>query len=820
MPAAGSPPDPPDLLGGALERPVEEAGSHPGDRYVRIERADNGAFRLIGKGLVEATERAGLPGGPRGVAGRVSRFLLGRPLSIRSVDSERLSIRRALPILSSDALSSMAYGPEAGLVVLAVAGAGALAINLPIGIAVSVLVVLVVTSYRQVIFGHPQGGGSYAVARANLGILPGLIAAAALVVDYILTVAVSVSSGVDALISAFGSLEALKLVLGLVFIALLAIGNLRGVREAGAIFAAPTYLFVGSFLALIGVGLVRGLFLGAAHRPFAHFPPIPHATTTIAPFLILTAFATGCSSMTGIEAVSNGVPSFRPPAARNAARTLVVLGIVLITLLLGVDLLDLVYSVVPQPNSNPTVVAQIATQVFGGPGRWFFYVIQFSTTLVLILAANTSFNGLPRLGAVLARDDHLPHRFAHLGGRLVYSTAIGLLATAAALLLVAFNGNTNDLINLYALGVFTAFTLAQGAMVRHWWVERGPHWRRNVAINGTGAAATLVVDLVIIVTKTPRGAWVVLIVIPLLVALFAAIGRHYRWVRRQLGGHGQALPLTLGPVVVPYRRGLEQDSSVRRALAYARAIGGEVVPVPMGGRGDRLRSVSGLLAIVDRLRDAGGPTVTVVLPERVAQRGWADLVRRPWLLRMKLALLRRPGVVAASLPTGIPSDGSRPDALAAAGRHVALVPVAGPGLLAERALLYASRIATEVIPVHVASSEGEEDARALELAVAQFRRTWDPWVAEHPPSPGSQLAPAMVIASPFRVVVDPLLAYISAWRLSNPEPLCTVVMPELVVRHWWRQVLHNHRAFWIKQALLSRSDIAVADVTCHLGPAG
>ncbi len=812
----------PTRIGGRLDRSVVRPGGRPGDSYIRYERTHQGRFVLTGPGEIEATPDADLPAAGAGrTLVRLRRTLLGRPLPTQALETERLSMVRALPILSSDALSSMAYGPEAGLAILATAGATALAINIPIGIAIAVLMALVVTSYRQVVAGHPHGGGSYAAARQHLGVTFGLVAGAALLVDYVLTVSVSVSSGVDALVSAFGALGGLKVALGVGFIALLVVGNLRGVREAGAIFAAPTYAFVLSFGCLIVVGLVRALLFGAVHHPLGHYPPVAGSARALTPLLILTAFASGSSSMTGIEAVSNSVPSFQPPEVHNAQRTLVRLGVILIVLFVGVDVLDLAYGAEPHLSGSPTVVAQLARSVFVGIGGWFFYVVQFSTTLVLILAANTSFNGFPRLAAILARDDHLPHRLAHLGSRLVYSTAIIFLAVSAAVLLTVFSGSTDALINLYALGVFTAFTLAQSAMVRHWIRDRGRHWRRNVVINGVGALATLLVDGIIIVTKTPRGAWVVLILIPLLVAIFTLIHRHYRSIagRLQAAESLPVPPVELGPVVVVQGLAPAHGAASARAMAYARALGPPVVVVDLEQRrlraGRRLRE---LWRDLDRIQsESPGRVITVVLPEATLRRGWVDLVRRPLLLRVKLQLLRRPGMVAASLPAPAgPAGDPGPAGRAARAAHVALVPISRLDPLAARALQYASRIAGEVIPVHVSAGETIEDAEAPGRESARFRAAWAAFVARIPGTDGAAGLDPIIITSPFRSITDPLLAYIDAWRRGHPDPLCTVVLPERVVARWWRQPLHNHRALAVKRALLGRADLAVADVPYHL----
>ena len=824
----------------ALSRSTPLIRPRPGDGYLRIRREELGAFRHAGRGHLVATEDAGeASGGPAAMVRRLRIFLTGRTLDTEALETERLSILRALPILSSDALSSVAYGPEVGLSVLAAAGAGALIFNLPIGIAIALLMVIVTTSYRQVVRGYPGGGGSYAVARANLGVIFGLIAAAALLVDYVLTVAVSVSSGVDALASAFTALTAYKIPIGIVLVSLLIVGNLRGVREAGAIFALPTYMFIVSLLVLMAAGLVQGLLFG--HHVVGQYAPIK-PETALTPFLILTAFASGSSSMTGIEAVSNSVPSFEPPEAKHAALTLTILGSLLVILFLGVVALDVVYGAEPHPSGSPTVLSQIAAAVFHGSAWPVYYLFQFATLLVLVLAANTSFNGLPRLSAILARDHFLPHRFAQLGNRLVYSTAILLLGMAAAVLIATFQGNTDSLVNLYAFGVFTAFTLAQLAMARGWWRNRGPGWRRGLVINGCGAVITAVVDAVIIVTKSPRGAWVVVILIPLLVLLLWSISRYYAGVRTELESVAEEpQPVTLGGALVPVFR---LDSSARAALRYAMALSPEVVVVhlarneaeasrfnkawgdchwPAAQRAPRLYTrvcrrrgrMSAFLAVLDTLQASGsGHVSTVVLPQLDPPHLLRDILARPELARFKLALLRRTDVVAVSIPA--PELVAGESKLSGGGRragHVAIVPIANLDAPARRALGYAAAIAPRVIAVHVDTrvNEPAEESEHIANRLLAWKRHAQEEAREDP-------IHLVVIESPYRSVVPPLLAYVDSWRHAHPEPICTVVLPELVADHWWAYWLHNHRAVWLKSSLLSRATVAVADVTYHLRP--
>ncbi len=791
-------------------------GGKAGDVYLRIRRENLGYFRRTGRGRFEAEGEAADPQADQGRWVRQARDLLfGRPLRSEAIESERMSVFKALPILSSDALSSVAYGPEAALAVLAGAGAGALFWNVPIAIAVALLMIVVTISYQHVIRGYQGGGGSYAVAKANLGVIPGLVAAAALLVDYVLTVSVSVSSGVDAIVSAFNQLGPFRPGLSIALVAALLIGNLRGVREAGVLFALPTYLFIVAILVLVAAGLVKAALGGAPHP--GRYAPLP-VRESVTPLLVLAAFASGCSSMTGIEAVSNGVPGFKEPRVNNAIRTLAMLGALLVVLFVGVEVLDVLYAAEPHPGGNPTVLSEISAAVFSGPARPLYYVIQFATTLVLVLAANTSFNGLPRLCAILARDDFLPHRFAQLGNRLVYTSAITFLAVAATVLMLAFAGNTDALINLFALGVFTAFSLAQTAMARHWWRERSAGWQRGLLINGVGAAVTALVDVVIILTKSPRGAWVVVVLVPLLVLGMWAIHRHYARVRAAVAAAPvpSGLP-RLGPCVVPV---LRWNAAAADALAYAQSLSERVLVVPSTRTpieslpsGMELRhpasgaGVAALMSEIDAVRHAAhGAVVTVVLPD-VAEPFWLQLLMHPGIVRLKFALLMRRNVVAASFPGfaalfGNPSEGGPR-------HHIAFVPVASLDAVAATALAYAQSVADEVVAIHVAANVEEVGPEDEEELPAQFHR-WAASFEEHPPG-------LVVIESPYRAIVPPLVSYVLRWRVAHPEPICTIVVPEVVDRRLTTLWLHNHRAFSLKAHMLREPGVGVADVTFHVG---
>ncbi|MDR0359743.1 MAG: APC family permease [bacterium] len=824
-----------------------DAGAESRD-IERIPRDDltREGFRTGRGGRLVATDRtARAAGGVAALRIVLKTFFLGRPLDTEAQETERLSILKALPILSSDALSSVAYGPEAGLAVLVVAGASALLWNVPLAIAIAVLMVIVTTSYRQVVRGYPHGGGSYAVAKDKLGPIFGLVAAAALLFDYVLAVAVSVASGVAAVASAFPVLIPWVVPLCLVGLVLLVLANLRGMREAGTIFAGPTYLFVAAMLLLVMVGLIEA---AATHRPPGHYAPRP-ITEILTPLLILTAFASGASSMTGIEAISNTVPSFRKPESRNAQRTLAILATLLVLLFLGISALDLFYGAEPYSSGKPTVLSQIAGGVFHGPFSFLYYLIQFSTLLVLILAANTSFSGFPRLGAILAHDRYLPMRFGYLGDRLVFSTSVVFLAVVAAILIVAFDANTDSLINLYALGVFTAFTLAQSAMARHWWQSRDQGWRQGLAINGTGALITLLVAVIIIITKTPRGAWIVLVVVPLLILLFRSISRYYRSVEMRLTaakprGQAQIRPW----VVVPFVR---LDRATEVAIAYAGTITNDVRALHLvhraregaatkagweqhweGWPGPKPTLVQGLevrllvwdgartlLRALHRLEeDLPGPSpetigwiTTVVLPEWDPGHLVEAAVARPQVAFMKWILYRRPGTVVASLSSpgagGITNDPVGAELGRPRDTRVAIVPVLRLEAPTMRALDYARETADVVIALHVEAASGlqteGEDHTQADLQAWQRER-------------GATKLRIVIIESPVRLIVEPVLAYIDTWRRAHPEPICTVVVPELYDARWWAAPLHNHRGLWLKAALLVRRSVAVADVNFHL----
>ena len=597
----------------------------------------------------------------------LKRWLVGAPMPLAQARHERLDKRIALAVFSSDALSSVAYATEEILLILMLAGAVAVHLAVPIALAITALLIIVVVSYQQTIHTYPSGGGSYIVARANLGTVPGLVAAAALLVDYVLTVAVSVAAGVAAITSALPEVVGHRVVLAVVLVAGIALVNIRGVRESGRIFAVPTYFFIGSFGLLL---LAGGYRLLTGSLPPAGPPPVA-AAEPLAWFLVLRAFASGCTAMTGTEAISNGIPAFRPPESRNAAITLGWMAAILGTLFLAITVLAAELAVLPSPTE--TVVSQIARRLFGG--GFLYYVIQASTALILVLAANTSFADFPRLASLLARDRFVPRQFATLGERLVFSNGILVLAGFAALLLVLFGGDTHALIPLYAVGVFISFTLSQSGMVRHWWRERSTGWRRRMVVNGLGATATAIVTVVIAVTKFAHGAWIVVLVIPALVTAFVMMRRHYDEVARDLSLAGlepaPEFQHTVLVLVGDVHRGVVRAVQYARTLAPTAAVRGvyvEIDPgqtrrleekwaqwglgVPLVVLGSPYRSLlRPLLDYVDKIHARGADQmVTVVLPEFLPRRWWQHVLHNQTALLVKGALLFRENTVVADVP--------------------------------------------------------------------------------------------------------------------------------------------------------------------------
>lgn len=585
------------------------------------------------------------------------RTLIGTPLPSERIIHERLGKIQALAVLSSDALSSVAYATEEILLVLVLAGGGALRLSWPIALAIAALLLIVAGSYYQTVHAYPAGGGAYIVARENLGTLPSLVAGAALLTDYVLTVAVSISAGVAAITSAFPALYLLRVELAVIAVAFVTVVNLRGVRESGRVFAVPTYFFIATMFLLILTGLAY-LFLGTPTPtvPAAASAPVV-AVQGLTAFLILRAFASGCTALTGVEAISDGVPVFRSPEADNAGKTLLWMAGILVSMFLGITLLARHFSVLP--SEGETVISQLARVIFGTSP--LYYAVQAATALILLLAANTSFSDFPRLAMWMARDRFLPRQLANLGDRLVYGNGIILLGILASVLIVIFRASTHALIPLYAVGVFISFTLSQAGMVRRWLRLRSPGWRRSMLFNATGAAVTGIVLVVVAATKLIHGAWMVLLLIPLLVRGFWAIHRHYEEVADQLSlSQRWPVPVHRHTVIVPVA-GLHRG--VLKAVQYAQALAGdlhvvtveidshetarictrwnEVLPdVPLEVLPSPYRSVVGpLLQFIDQFVVEEGDYITVILPEFVPTRWWQHLLHNQTAWTLKVALL-------------------------------------------------------------------------------------------------------------------------------------------------------------------------------------
>jgi amino acid transporter len=605
----------------------------------------------------------------------LKRLVVGQPLANEQLVHERLPKRLALAVFSSDALSSTAYATEAILIVLSAASAAALWLATPIALGIAVLLMTVAFSYMQTIKAYPQGGGTYIVARENLGTIPSLTAASALLIDYILTVAVSMSAGVAAITSAWPTLEPYRVELAVGLIGLVSLANLRGVKESGAMFAIPTYTFVASMFLLIGTGLFN---IVTGHVTPAPPPATPHLADGVGAlslFLILRAFAAGCTALTGIEAIADGVPAFKKPEARNAAITLAIMAALLVTMFLGITVLANAYHIIPDGSSEPeTANSQLARAIFGA-GSPFYFLLQIATMAILVLASNTAFADFPRLAYFLARDRYFPRQFTQRGDRLVFSNGIVVLGLIASILVVAFHAREQALLPLYAVGVFISFTISQTGMVRRWWRLRTPGWRRSALINGAGAVMTGIVMLVLAITKFREGAWAVLLLIPLMVTVLLNIHQHYQAVARQLS-------LADAPRPSPVRRhtALVLISGVHRgmlpALQYALSIAPDNVTavyvdldpentekirrkwnewgcgIPLVILPSPYRSLmQPLLQYIDEVEARYDDDVlTIILPEFVPSKWWQYILHNQTGLQLKAALFFSRGKVVTSVP--------------------------------------------------------------------------------------------------------------------------------------------------------------------------
>ena len=662
MSAEETPPDAPSL----------KRGVKPGDRRAVVARPEARYFRYGPAGTMVAKAAAIEP---QTLPGRVGfgarRVLFGRVLSSDEELGQRLPKWKALPVFSSDVMSSVAYAGEASMFTLVAAGSAAFVYLMPISFLIVALLVVVTFSYRQTIRAYPNGGGSYIVAHSNLGVLPGLVAAASLLVDYVLTVSVSVSSGVYNLASALPFLAGLEVPIIVICILLVMTVNLRGLSESGTIFALPTYIFLGSMLLMIGLGFVRTLM--GQHLTAPPTVPIQASVEGVTLLILMRAFADGCSAMTGTEAVANGVPAFKPPEWKNAQKTMLAMSLLLGSMFLGMSWLIGVTGAQPSA-SGDSVLSQIGAAVFWGRTP-LYYLLIFSTMGVLVLAAQTSFADFPRLSSILAHDGFFPRQFAFRGERLAFNAGIIALALLSAGLVIAFAGDVNRLIPLYAIGVFTSFTLSQSGMVHHWWVERGSGWRRSIAINAVGAAVTAVVVVIFAIAKFALGAWIVLIIVPVLVVAMLFIRREYRGAELELYVRDDTVigrPSRRQRVVVPMQ---EMRRDVIQAIKFGLTMSDDVVAVHVTDdlvAAEELRErfrrqvpdvelvivespyrelVQPLIRYLEVTSARHADAVTIVLvPERIIHHWWERFLYNQNAHRIRDALTGHPGILVADIP--------------------------------------------------------------------------------------------------------------------------------------------------------------------------
>ena len=680
FPAVSRAPQPPK--GGRVDPHLEvrerRTGRRPGDAYVRIVRPFEDSFqRGENEGELVATERTVLarPGWTRSLRA-LRTWLIGRPISSEHEEHERLTKVKGLAIFSSDNISSSAYGPEEIMRVLAFAGAGALSLTLPLAALITVMLAVVTVSYRQTIRAYPHGASAYIVASDNLGHIAGILGAAALLIGYVVTVAVSVSAGVAALTSIVPELFDERVIIAIGLVALLMLGNLRGIRESGTIFMIPTYAYIVVMLGIIGYGVARTL--AGDVPPFeapASWTAVEEGTQALGLFLILRAFSQGAVALTGVEAISDGVPAFKSPEWKNARTTLTWAAIVFAALFLGIAYLLTTIGIVPDPTEEQTVLSLLVRHLTGD--GVILVVAQLATVLILVLAANTSFADFPRLSSFLARDSFLPRQFAFRGERLAFTTGIVALSLMAIALIWAFQAKVSALIPLYTLGVFIAFTLSQGGMLVRWWRRREPGWRYGLLINGLGALTTGVVTLVVGTSNFLSGAWLVVVLVPLLMLLLVAIRNHYLHLERTL------------------------------------------------------------------------------LLERI------------------------------------------PEAKEVAAKPIVIVPIARLDRPALQAIAFANSVSTEAVAVHVTNDPDTASA---------IRERWPSWASS---------TELVIVESPYRALIGPLLAYMDALQKQAPDRPILVVLNEVVPRHWWENLLHNQTALRLKLRLFSRRNTIVADVPYH-----
>jgi len=759
----------------------------------------------------------------RSVAVNLKQRLFGRPFASHEEQHQLLPKRLALPVFASDPLSSVAYATEEAMLVLALAGTAAFSFLTPLSLGIAALLLIVIVSYRQTIKAYPDGGGAFIVANDNIGIRTGTVAASALLIDYVLTVSVSVAAGVAAITSAAPNLISWRVEMSLGFVVLLTIANLRGVKEASTIFAAPTYLFVATVGTMLVMGFAQCLD-GECPTAISSGADLEAEVGLVGLFLILRAFASGSTALTGVEAIANGVQAFREPKAHNAAKTLGIMGAISITMFLGISTLARWFDVRISEDTIDqygTVISQIGRATFGG--GFGFYALQVFTAAILILAANTAYQDFPRLSAILARHKLVPRQYLNRGDRLVFSNGVVTLALVASALLVVFGAEVSRLIQLYVVGVFTAFTLSQSGMVRHWLRTREQGWRRSVAINTVGAVTTGVVLIVVATVKFVHGAWIVILMVPVLVAVMLSIRRHYLGVAAQLRlvpVEAESRPTRIIVLVAHH------DEGTDRALRYAELVNAdsvacihaeeprsddliytwdaahpghalEVIP------GEKESISSRAIERVRRERDNHPEAVvSVILADSVRTRSiLAPFVHRH-SLAIKSRLLFEPGVVVTDLNV---LRRSRRSKLARVPiRQIEqVVLVSDMTRPIREALTYAQGLGPPVTAIHIDVDPAQRQ---------RLERQWD--------EAGYEL-PLVVIPSPYRSIVDPLVRYLrERRRFAVPGTLISALIPEFVVPGRITQLLHNQTGLAIKGILAAEAGIAVSSVPFHLRDSG
>jgi len=738
------------------------------------------------------------------------RAVVGRPKTSGELEHTLLPKIIALPVFSSDPLSSNAYATQEMLLVLGVAGTAALTNAIPISIAVGLLLITVVASYRQTVRAYPSGGGAYVVAHENLGVFPGLMAAAALIIDYVLTVAVSVVAGVDAIVSASESLEPIKVEICVGFVLFLTLANLRGVREAGTFFAIPTYGFVLSVYALLITGAAR--CIGGC--PAAESSGMPLETEqALTFFLILKAFAAGTTALTGVEAISTGVPAFRYPQSRNAATTLGMMGAMSISMFLGITWLANQTGVRFTEESSRTVVAQIADAVFGGGPM--FYIFQVMTAAILILAANTAYQAFPRLASILARDNFLPRQFINRGDRLVFSNGVIVLGVLASTLIVMFDASLNNLIQLYLVGVFISFTLSQFGMVVHWRRFKESGWRKSLMINAFGGSVTAVVFVIVVTTKFLGGAWIVIAVLPIMIYTMYTVHRHYSSLDTELDAP-ERKPMERRPghqnMVILVSR---VDAAAARAVGYVRAarpssvvaitldpsshptwvrLAPEIPLTTLQTRGAAHQQVKHFLR-ERRSQLSEDDFLTLVVPEVLQRRGLLEIIRRPSVHRLKAAFLHEPGIQVLDVP--VVKDDIEP------GVDLAKEPLRNHVVIlvtrAHNAALQAIEWAETLRPTDIRAVTFGLDPEAT----AQIGDEWLRAAVPHP---------LKIEDSPYRDIGVSLVEFVRRLKPDGTNNVVTVVIPEFVVRKRRHRLLHGQTALIVKRHLLFERGVLVTSV--------